>query len=103
MSETDPITREIVKNALASAADEMAVALYRTAYSTVVRDCLELFLRANTRRNRIRTMIIDASRFQVIAMQENLFSDKKKEDVQLARALDHIRQKYGFAAIKPAV
>ena len=41
MSETDPITREIVKNALASAADEMAVALYRTAYSTVVRDCLD--------------------------------------------------------------
>ena len=30
-------------------------------------------------------------------------SDKKKEDVQLARALDHIRQKYGFTAIKPAV
>ena len=41
MIETDPITREIVKNALASAADEMAVALYRTAYSTVVRDCLD--------------------------------------------------------------
>jgi len=71
--------------------------------ASVVRDCLELFFRANTRRNRIRTMIIDASRFQVIAMQENLFSDKKKEDVQLARALDHIRQKYGFTAIKPAV
>ena len=41
MTRTDPITREIVRNALASAADEMAVALYRTAYSTVVRDCLD--------------------------------------------------------------
>ena len=41
MTDIDPITREIVKNALASAADEMAVALYRTAYSTVVRDCLD--------------------------------------------------------------
>ena len=41
MSEMDPITREIVQNALASAADEMAMALYRTAYSTIVRDCLD--------------------------------------------------------------
>jgi N-methylhydantoinase B len=37
----DPITREIVRNALAAAADEMALALYRTAYSTIVRDCLD--------------------------------------------------------------
>ena len=40
-SRTDPVTREIVKNALAAAADEMAIALYRTAYSTIVRDCLD--------------------------------------------------------------
>src|SRR5581483_8557928 len=37
----DPITREIVQNSLACAADEMALALYRTAYSTIVRDCLD--------------------------------------------------------------
>ena len=41
MATIDPITREIVRNALASAADEMAMALYRTAYSTIVRDCLD--------------------------------------------------------------
>ena len=42
MSESiDPITREIMQNALAAAADEMAIALYRTAYSTIVRDCLD--------------------------------------------------------------
>ena len=41
MTAIDPITREIVRNALASAADEMAMALYRTAYSTIVRDCLD--------------------------------------------------------------
>ena len=29
----DPITREIIQNALAAAADKMALALYRTAYS----------------------------------------------------------------------
>ena len=37
----DPITREIIRNALSSAADQMSMALYRTAYSTIVRDCLE--------------------------------------------------------------
>jgi N-methylhydantoinase B len=41
MPDIDPITREIVQNALAAAADEMALALYRTAYSTIVRDCLD--------------------------------------------------------------
>jgi N-methylhydantoinase B len=37
----DPVTAEIVRCALASTADEMALALYRTAYSTVVRDTLD--------------------------------------------------------------
>src|SRR5438132_5960204 len=37
----DPITREIIQHALAAAADEMSLALYRTAYSTIVRDCLD--------------------------------------------------------------
>lgn len=41
MAGVDPITREILRNALAAAADEMAMALYRTAYSTIVRDCLD--------------------------------------------------------------
>lgn len=41
MREIDPVTREIVQNALSSAADEMSLALYRTAYSTIVRDCLD--------------------------------------------------------------
>ena len=39
--ETDPITLAIVQHALASAADQMALSLYRTAYSTIVRDCLD--------------------------------------------------------------
>ena len=69
---------------------------------SVIQDCLELFFRANIRRNRVRTMIIYASRFQTIAMQENLFCNGKENDLNLARALDHIRRKYGFTAIKPA-
>ena len=38
---TDPITLAILQHALASAADQMALSLYRTAYSTIVRDCLD--------------------------------------------------------------
>lgn len=41
MTTNDPITREIIQNALAAAADEMSMALYRTSYSTIVRDCLD--------------------------------------------------------------
>ncbi len=41
MSEIDPISREIIRNALSAAADQMSLALYRTAYSTIVRDCLD--------------------------------------------------------------
>lgn len=37
----DPITREIVGNALASIADEMATTIFRTAHSTVVRDGMD--------------------------------------------------------------
>jgi N-methylhydantoinase B len=37
----DPITLEVVKNALASVADEMALVIMRSAYSPVVRDTMD--------------------------------------------------------------
>jgi N-methylhydantoinase B len=37
----DPITFEVIKNALASAADEMALIIMRSAYSPVVRDSMD--------------------------------------------------------------
>lgn len=37
----DPITLEVVKNALASTADEMAIVIMRSAYSPVVRDTMD--------------------------------------------------------------
>ncbi len=39
--EFDPITFEVIKNALASIADEMALVLMRSAYSQVVRDSMD--------------------------------------------------------------
>jgi N-methylhydantoinase B len=41
MPEVDPITLEVVKNLLASTADEMALVIMRSAYSPVVRDTLD--------------------------------------------------------------
>ena len=40
-SQLDPITFEVVKNALSSIADEMALILMRSAYSPVVRDTMD--------------------------------------------------------------
>lgn len=37
----DPITMEVVKNALSSIADEMALVIMRTAYSSIVRDSMD--------------------------------------------------------------
>ena len=37
----DPITFEVVKNALSSIADEMALVIMRSAYSPVVRDSMD--------------------------------------------------------------
>jgi N-methylhydantoinase B len=41
MKTTDPITLEVVKNALSSIADEMALVILRTAYSSIVRDSMD--------------------------------------------------------------
>jgi N-methylhydantoinase B len=40
-SNSDPITMEVVKNALSSIADEMALVIMRTAYSSIVRDSMD--------------------------------------------------------------
>jgi N-methylhydantoinase B len=40
-ADIDPITMEVVRNALSSIADEMALVIMRTAYSTIVRDSMD--------------------------------------------------------------
>ena len=40
VSNVDPITMEVVQNALGAIADEMALVIMRTAYSTIVRDSI---------------------------------------------------------------
>lgn len=49
----DPITLEVVKNALASTADEMALVVMRSAYSPVVRDTMDYSTALCDRRGRV--------------------------------------------------
>ena len=41
LSDVDPVTLQIVANALGAIADEMATTIFRTAHSTVVRDSMD--------------------------------------------------------------
>ena len=52
-SAVDPITLEVVKNALASTADEMALVVMRSAYSPVVRDTMDYSTALCDRRGRV--------------------------------------------------
>lgn len=69
---------------------------------TLARICLRLFKEANYRRNRVRAVLIDATRFQQYADQTNLFMTPDIRRLALSKALDTIRRKHGFARIQSA-
>ena len=50
---SDPITMEVVRNALSSIADEMALVIMRTAYSSIVRDSMDYSTGLCDRRGRV--------------------------------------------------
>ncbi|MGB0631576.1 MAG: hydantoinase B/oxoprolinase family protein [Alphaproteobacteria bacterium] len=52
-SNIDPITMEVVQNALGAIADEMALVIMRTAYSTIVRDSMDYSTGVCDRQGRI--------------------------------------------------
>ncbi|HCH57432.1 MAG TPA: 5-oxoprolinase [Rhodospirillaceae bacterium] len=52
-SNVDPITMEVVQNALGAIADEMALVIMRTAYSTIVRDSMDYSTGVCDRQGRI--------------------------------------------------
>lgn len=68
---------------------------------TVSDVCLDLFTRANYRRNRIRSVFVDAGNLKATANQLNLFEDQQAQDLALAAAMDKIRSKYGFSSVVP--
>ena len=69
---------------------------------SVVEACYRLFDLANYRRNRVRTIVIDASRFIHFADQVLLFETTVKRNQALSKALDIIRRKHGANCIHSA-
>ena len=68
---------------------------------TVTDVCLDLFTKVNYRRNRVRSIFIDAGKLRTVADQLNLFDNQQTENLALAAAMDRIRRKYGFSSIQP--
>ena len=64
---------------------------------TVITEAITLFIRANYRRNRIRSILLDATNFKVTNEQLELFKDNRQDVLSLT--LDGIRDCYGFGSI----
>jgi len=69
---------------------------------SIVETCYRLFDLANYRRNRIRTIIIDVSRFVYFANQTSIFETENVKNNNLSKALDIIRRKHGANSIHSA-
>ncbi len=67
---------------------------------TVIAVCRRLFDQANYRRNRIRTVMIDATDLRYRANQLDLFAGGTPKDDKLSGALDKVRKKYGFDSVR---
>ncbi len=90
MADVDPITLEVVKNALASTADEMALVIMRSAYSPVVRDTLDYSTALCDRNGRIvaqgLTLAVQLGTFPPVMRHvlDELAPDARPGDVYIA-------------------
>ena len=63
----------------------------------------KLFLRANKRRNRIRTILVDLCRFSPYVEQINLFDmNHQNRSLEISRSIEKIRLKYGVRSLQTA-
>jgi len=67
--------------------------------AAVTATCFRIFDQANYRRNRIRTVLINASDLRYYARQLDLFAGGDPRDRVLSGALDKVRKKYGFSSV----
>jgi DNA polymerase-4 len=67
---------------------------------TVITEAVMLLMHANYRRNRVRSILLDATRLEPVKQQLELFKDKRPD--VLSQTLDRIRGKYGFGSIGSA-
>ena len=69
---------------------------------SVGKKCKELFIKANIRRISIRSILLDVSQLKPYVEQRNLFYIPESRDMEISRAVETIRHKYGIATIKKA-
>ena len=69
---------------------------------SVMNVCKLLFNRANQRRNRIRSILIDTWKFHPYSFQQNLFSKGIDRTISLSKAVDKIRLKHGMHMLRNA-
>jgi len=70
--------------------------------ASITHICIQLFEQGNFRRNRIRAILVNLSRFSPFALQLNVFSNHDTQILALSGALDRIRRRHGFASIQSA-
>ena len=69
---------------------------------SILKVCYRLFDLANYRRNRIRTILIDASNFVYFANQVSIFETETRKNQAISKALDIIRRRHGVNSIHSA-
>ena len=69
---------------------------------SISKECKKLFAKANNRRVSIRSILLDLSQFKPYTEQKNLFFDSESRDMEISRAVEKIRRKYGITIIKKA-
>ena len=69
---------------------------------SVIDVCRGLFDKANERRNRVRTILLDASNFRSYVNQEGLFPTAESRDMAISKAVEKVRLKYGVRSLQTA-
>jgi nucleotidyltransferase/DNA polymerase involved in DNA repair len=64
--------------------------------------CVMLLQKANYRRNRIRSVLLDATDLRPANRQLNLFAEGENKNLKISVALDTIRKRFGAMSIQPA-
>lgn len=67
---------------------------------SVIDVCQKLFGKANERRNRVRSILLDASDFRPDINQGELFPTAENRDMAVSKAVEKIRLKYGVQSLQ---
>ena len=70
--------------------------------ASIAQTCTQMIKQANFRRNRVRSILLDTSDFKPYLEQRSLFVDQNTINKRISRAVEKIRNKYGFDSLQTA-